>query len=222
MDSGTSADFVQSWLARGLPHGPHPRVVRPINYVKIITTTVGVLGGLTALTVAAPYLLPIIQNRNLWAALSLIAILLFTSGHMFNHIRKVPYVAGDGKGKVSYFAGGFQNQFGLETQIIAALCEFEGRTIDEECTGADIPCRWCSVIRHYFSGAQGTQDDRCPVAESGRLHLVRRHLWNLQLPHECLQDQERWISILAATILGLEALPSGVDRSKGRRSKSKG
>jgi oligosaccharyltransferase complex subunit gamma len=54
----------------------------------------------------------------------LIAVLLFTSGHMFNHIRKVPYVAGDGKGGVSYFAGGFQNQFGLETQIVAAMCMF--------------------------------------------------------------------------------------------------
>jgi oligosaccharyltransferase complex subunit gamma len=42
---------------------------------------------------------------------------------MFNHIRKVPYVAGDGRGGVSYFAGGFSNQFGLETQIVAAMCK---------------------------------------------------------------------------------------------------
>lgn len=77
----------------------------------------------TAIAVLSPYLLPIIQNRNLWAAISLIAILLFTSGQMFNHIRKVPYVAGDGKGGISYFAGGFQNQFGMETQIIAAICK---------------------------------------------------------------------------------------------------
>lgn len=41
---------------------------------------------------------------------------------MYNHIRKVPYVAGDGKGGISYFAGGFQNQFGLETQIVGAMC----------------------------------------------------------------------------------------------------
>lgn len=40
---------------------------------------------------------------------------------MFNHIRKVPYVSGDGHGGISYFAGGFQNQFGLETQIVAAI-----------------------------------------------------------------------------------------------------
>jgi len=43
---------------------------------------------------------------------------------MFNHIRKVPYVAGDGRGGMSYFAGGFSNQFGLETQIVAAMCKF--------------------------------------------------------------------------------------------------
>jgi oligosaccharyltransferase complex subunit gamma len=53
----------------------------------------------------------------------LIAVLMFTSGHMYNHIRKVPYVTNDGKGGISYFAGGFQNQFGLETQIIAAICK---------------------------------------------------------------------------------------------------
>lgn len=98
--------------------------MRPINYVRIVTTITAVLGVITFFTVAAPYLLPVLQNRNLWAAISLIAVLLFTSGHMFNHIRKVPYVSGDGKGGVSYFAGGFQNQFGLETQIVAAMCEY--------------------------------------------------------------------------------------------------
>lgn len=41
---------------------------------------------------------------------------------MFNHIRKVPYVAGNGQGGISYFAGGFSNQFGMETQIVAAIC----------------------------------------------------------------------------------------------------
>jgi oligosaccharyltransferase complex subunit gamma len=43
---------------------------------------------------------------------------------MFNHIRKVPYAGNNGKGGLTYFAGGFQNQFGLETQIIAAMCKF--------------------------------------------------------------------------------------------------
>ena len=83
-----------------------------------------VLGALTFVVVASPYVIPVLQNRNLWAAFSLIAVLLFTSGHMFNHIRKVPYVSGDGKGGISYFAGGFSNQFGLESQIVAAMCKY--------------------------------------------------------------------------------------------------
>ncbi|SMQ52034.1 unnamed protein product [Zymoseptoria tritici ST99CH_3D7] len=115
------ADPIHTWLARHLPGRPHPAIVRPLNYVKIAVTTTAVLGSLTFLTIAAPYILPLLQNRNLWAAVSLIAVLLFTSGHMYNHIRKVPYVQGNGKGGVSYFAGGFQNQIGIETQIIAAL-----------------------------------------------------------------------------------------------------
>lgn len=43
---------------------------------------------------------------------------------MFNHIRKVPYVSGDGNGNIVYFAGGFSNQFGLETQIVAGMCAY--------------------------------------------------------------------------------------------------
>lgn len=81
------------------------------------------MGAVTLFTVLSPYVLPVIRNRNIWAALSLIAILLFTSGHMFNQIRKVPYVVGDGKGGISYFAGNFSMQFGMETQIVAAICE---------------------------------------------------------------------------------------------------
>jgi hypothetical protein len=106
-----------------MPDRPHPPIVRPVNWVLWIASITTILGGITLLSVIWPLLAPIIHNRNLWAAISLILILLFTSGHMFNHIRQVPYVAGNGRGGISYFAGGFSNQFGMETQIIAALCE---------------------------------------------------------------------------------------------------
>lgn len=91
--------------------------------MRIVSAITLLMAVVTAIAVLSPYLLPVIQNRNLWAAISLIAILLFTSGQMFNHIRKVPYVATDGKGGISYFAGGFQNQFGMETQIVAIICK---------------------------------------------------------------------------------------------------
>ncbi|KAK5661640.1 hypothetical protein OQA88_9740 [Cercophora sp. LCS_1] len=116
-----AAEQVHAWLARHLPDRPHPPVKRPINWVKWIVTSVILSGSVTAAFVAWPYVLPIIQNRNAWAAISLISILLFTSGHMFNHIRKVPYVAADQRGGISYFAAGFQNQYGMETQIVAAI-----------------------------------------------------------------------------------------------------
>lgn len=122
-NSPQSAEQVYSWIARHLPEGPRPQIVRPVNYVRIIVVTTTILGLITFLSVASRYILPVIQNRNLWAAISLITILLFTSGHMFNRIRKVPYVSGDGKGGINYFAGGFSNQFGLETQIVAAMCQ---------------------------------------------------------------------------------------------------
>ena len=122
MLSSQSAEQVHSWLSRNTPDRPHPTLKRPINWMRLITSTVLVLGLGTALYAIWPQFLAIVQNRNVWAAVSLVLILLFTSGHMFNHIRKVPYVAANGRGGISYFAGGFQSQFGMETQIIAALC----------------------------------------------------------------------------------------------------
>ncbi|KAJ2988521.1 hypothetical protein NUW58_g3934 [Xylaria curta] len=116
-----SAEGVRDWLARHLADRPHPPIYRPVNYVRWFVSIVSLLGVAGALFKLRSFLLPVIQNRNVWAGLSLIGILLFTSGHMFNQIRKVPYVTGDGRGGISYFAGGFQSQYGLETQIIAFI-----------------------------------------------------------------------------------------------------
>ncbi|KAL9108551.1 MAG: hypothetical protein Q9227_006637 [Pyrenula ochraceoflavens] len=116
-----TAEQIHAWIGRHLPDGSHPPLVRPVNYSRIVTTITVALGLITFSTVAWPYVKPVVRSRNLWAGISLIAVLLFTSGHMFNHIRKVPYIAGDGRGGISYFAGGFSNQYGMETQIIAAM-----------------------------------------------------------------------------------------------------
>jgi oligosaccharyltransferase complex subunit gamma len=123
-EGSVTAEAIHQWLSRQLSENEIPKYVKPFNYLKFGIFGIVSVGFVTALVAAAPYLAPVIQNRNVWAAVSLLAVLLFTSGHMFNQIRKVPYVAGDGKGGVSYFAGGFQNQFGMETQIIACLCKY--------------------------------------------------------------------------------------------------
>ena len=76
---------------------------------------------------------------------------------MFNHIRKVPYAGGDGKGGLSYFAGGFSNQFGMETQIIAAMCEFKPLD-NHDLNDTNREARWDPVVRHHSSCAQSTSD----------------------------------------------------------------
>jgi len=99
-------------------------VIRPFDYTNLVLGGGAAIIGLTILKLAFNSLKPALYSRNLWAAISLILILLFTSGHMFNHIRRVPYVANNGKGGVSYIAGGFSNQYGMETQIVAVVCMF--------------------------------------------------------------------------------------------------
>ena len=122
-----TGEMIYGWITRHLPPREdgksYPPFTRPVNYTRIVVSVTMLIGFVTFASVAWPYVLPVIQNRNLWAAISLIAVLLFTSGHMFNHIRKVPYVSGNGKGGVQYFAGGFSNQYGMETQIVAAICK---------------------------------------------------------------------------------------------------
>ena len=135
--SPPGAEQVRGWLARHLPGRPHPEIRRPINYIRWASGITFMLGAGTVLITAGPYLLPVLQSRNLWAAVTMIAILLFTSGHMFNQIRKVPYVAGDGRGGVNLFAAGFQSQYGLETQIVAAMCKQGQHFLHLNCSQAN-------------------------------------------------------------------------------------
>ncbi|KAF3169870.1 oligosaccharyl transferase subunit ost3/OST6 [Orbilia oligospora] len=115
----TPAEAVARWVTT---HTKHTVTIhRPFNYVKLFSFIGGIIGTATLSKLAYPYLAPALFSRNLWAAISLVSVLLFTSGHMFNHIRKVPYVVQGRGGGVSYIAGGFSNQLGLETQIVAVV-----------------------------------------------------------------------------------------------------
>ena len=202
-----SAESVHSWLIRHLPSDPktpYPTIQRPINYTRIVASITILLGLFTFGTVAYPYIVPIIGNRNLWAAISLILVLLFTSGHMFNHIRKVPYITGDGKGGITYFAGGFQNQFGMETQIVAAMCKPllfshpQSPPISSELTPDH---RRNPLLRNHLPRPQSTSNQRRPHPANRRHNLGDRPLRHVQLLDECLQGQEWWIPVLDTSFL---------------------
>ena len=91
--------------------------------MRLGTSAILTFGLVTVIATAWPLIQPVVQSKSLWSGLGLTAILIFTSGHMFNQVRNVPYVAGNGRGGVQYFAPSFQSQFGLESQIIAGLCK---------------------------------------------------------------------------------------------------
>lgn len=55
---------------------------------------------------------------------SLSLITIMCSGYMWNKIRGAPHVNMGAGGQIEYFAGGFQNQVAIETQIVAAICEY--------------------------------------------------------------------------------------------------
>ncbi|KAK4051333.1 oligosaccharyl transferase subunit ost3/OST6 [Microbotryomycetes sp. JL201] len=63
----------------------------------------------------------IFQLQHLWAFGTLFVILLMTSGYMWNQIRRPPYIQAGPKGQVSYVTGGYSNQLGVETHIVAGI-----------------------------------------------------------------------------------------------------
>ena len=176
------------WISRYLPDGFKPALQRPLNYIRIITVTTTILGIISFLSVAYPYILPVVQNRNLWAGISLITILLFTSGHMFNHIRKVPYVAGNGQGGISYFAGGFSNQFGMETQIVAAMCMFPQSKAPLRKFILTVNLRWHAFLRDHCFSPKSPSYAGSQEAAIGRFHLGGRDVWHVQLLAQRLQN----------------------------------
>ena len=119
-------------------------------------------------------------------------------------------MAGDGKGGVSYFAGGFQNQFGLETQIVAAMCTYcpfyPGLRILVFCRADGVGVRWYLGLRDDLARAQGPAYGGSALAADRSVRLGRSDFGHVQLFAECIQGQEWWISLLVAPVLSLMSI----------------
>ncbi|PWZ01159.1 hypothetical protein BCV70DRAFT_199525 [Testicularia cyperi] len=95
---------------------------RPVNVKLVALTTTAIVTLAATVYFMAPYLSVFVKSsKPFWMLVCLATIIVFTSGHMWNSIRNAPYVAMNPTGKPEYFASGFQNQYGIETQIVAAL-----------------------------------------------------------------------------------------------------
>ncbi|SJX64441.1 related to OST3-oligosaccharyltransferase gamma subunit [Sporisorium reilianum f. sp. reilianum] len=95
---------------------------RPLNRKLITGSVTGVIFVVGAVFFLGPYVPLLFQSsKPLWMLLCLGSMIVFNSGYMWNSIRGAPYIAMGQGGKPEYFAGGFQNQYGVETQIVAAI-----------------------------------------------------------------------------------------------------
>lgn len=97
-------------------HTPVPIPYRqPINWGRFGTSAFGVF----VIAATIKFLSRFIKNRWTWAVGCILISLVMTSGLMFTRIRGSPWAARDG----GWIASGFQNQFGQEVQVVAAICE---------------------------------------------------------------------------------------------------
>ncbi len=91
-----------------IPYSP------PIDWTKYGTFLGIALIAITTLR----FISPVLKSRWTWAIITILTTLIMTSGYMFTRIRGVPYSGGGGQ----WIAGGYQNQYGQETQVIAMIC----------------------------------------------------------------------------------------------------
>ena len=95
---------------------------QPLNRKLITMTVTGIITAVGAVFFLAPYLPLLFQSsKPIWMLLCIGSMIVFNSGYMWNSIRGAPFIAMGAGGKPEYFAGGFQNQYGVETQIVAAI-----------------------------------------------------------------------------------------------------
>lgn len=91
----------------------------PIDNTKLIIHAIIGFVSMFLLKRYRKYVGKALTSKLSWCIVSLISVLLFTTGYMFNQIRGSPYVLEHADGRTDYFAPGQQTQFGIETQIMS-------------------------------------------------------------------------------------------------------
>jgi len=94
---------------------------KPVDYQKVATFVTVLLALVSVSIFFGKYVKTFLLSRWLWAFATLAFVLPMISGYMWNQIRKPPYMQMSRDGKASYIAGGYSNQFGVETQIVSVI-----------------------------------------------------------------------------------------------------
>jgi oligosaccharyltransferase complex subunit gamma len=103
-NSGFSAENFASFLAR--ESGYNVPVTRPVDYFKLATKLFLAVGAAAVLKLMYRHFSFIFYHKNTWAIISILIILTFTSGYMWNRIRTPPFVMPGKNGEINYVAAG--------------------------------------------------------------------------------------------------------------------
>lgn len=95
-------------------------VQKPFPWEKFLKFVGTVLALASGAFIARDKVLKVWQAKQIWLALSLVAVVMFIAGHMFNVTRGMPFMGFDGR-TTQLIEPSFGSQFAVETQIVAVL-----------------------------------------------------------------------------------------------------
>ncbi|ODV88308.1 hypothetical protein CANARDRAFT_193130 [[Candida] arabinofermentans NRRL YB-2248] len=97
------------------------KLVEKRDYSNIALNILIVVGALGVMYKGQKKIVKMIYNQRGWQGFSIIFVILFTCGYMFNVIRGTQYIKTNKDGTNEYFIPGHQAQLGVETQIVSAI-----------------------------------------------------------------------------------------------------
>ncbi|KAK5774032.1 hypothetical protein RI543_004566 [Arxiozyma heterogenica] len=116
------ANQMLKWIKRstGISDDTDFVIHQQTNWANVFVTCLIVFCSTLLIKKNHNLILKLVRLRWIWGLASVIFILFMISGYMFTKMRQVPLAGADRNGHIIYFAEkDFQNQFGIETQIVA-------------------------------------------------------------------------------------------------------
>ncbi|KAJ2893678.1 oligosaccharyl transferase subunit ost3/OST6 [Coemansia aciculifera] len=92
----------------------------PVDYMKYVKMVLAVPAAGAGVYLAYKVVSLRVLGRNLWAIATIVFVLLMTSGFMWNKINDPPYIGQSRSGEAQLYVPTNNQQFGIETQLVAA------------------------------------------------------------------------------------------------------
>ncbi|KAJ3018709.1 UNVERIFIED_CONTAM: oligosaccharyl transferase subunit ost3/OST6 [Siphonaria sp. JEL0065] len=116
--AGTKAEDFAFWVEK---HAGIKLVIRrPIDFKVYGSYFVMAASAISTVLALRSHIVAFLSEKRLWQMMSLSFIVIFCSGYMWNQIRGPPFM-GSENGQPAIFAGGFQNQYVVESQIVGII-----------------------------------------------------------------------------------------------------